>query len=55
MSGRSNGLALAQIPRLTFTLEVKVIAEVLIVEVLIALILDRRRDRQKAKTENQNG
>ena len=55
MPGDPNGLAQVQSPGLTIILELKMLAQILEVEALIALILDRRRDRQKTKTDNQNG
>ena len=55
MPSDSNGLAQVQSPGLTSILELKMMAQILVVEALVALILDRRRERQKTKTDNQNG
>ena len=55
MPSDSNGLAQVQSPWLTRILELKMMAQILVVEALVALILDRRRERQKTKTDNQNG
>ena len=55
MPGDPNGLAQVQSPGLTSILELKMMAQILVVEALVALILDRRRDRQKTKADNQNG